>query len=434
MRHIALIAALAPAVLGANSLEKPAAQNFFDLTTRSAASMRTVASYRFDSTNLYISFEAEQPAAPIMGVQASNDVGFGLDDFVGVGIDTSGNGSLVYFFFVTPRGTRYQRASENALYRPSWRSTAAVNGTTWTATMTIPRSALHVPSRKTGISWRINFIRNIAALNEHYSWAFDPLMVDGVIGTKWPAFSDALYWPVINAPSDTASSMAVRRSRLEVYGLQSSGRERRIFQQSDGTFSNTPVRMTGADFSYAIAPTVNFAATLNPDFSNVDADQQTITPQEFRRSLVEYRPFFAQGGQFFNPNDAAVGGFFGPKNSLFYSPGIGRFDRGFKVEGTRGRASFGAMSFRGYDANGLNPFDDQVFAYKYAEPDQRFEHWADSVVTNHGASGRDRTIEAGVYHRNTHSGFIATSNYASEFGGDSGAQHSLNAMTELQKN
>jgi hypothetical protein len=39
---------------------------------------------------LYVAFKAQQSDVRIVANQTTNDVGFGLDDFVGVGIDTSG--------------------------------------------------------------------------------------------------------------------------------------------------------------------------------------------------------------------------------------------------------------------------------------------------------------------------------------------------------
>src|SRR5579863_7510883 len=116
---------------------------FEDLTTRSAAPLATTAYMLYDARNLYVAFKAEQPGVPIAANQPTNNVGFGLDDFVGIGIDTSGNGTTVYYFETTPRGTRYQQASESSRYSPVWRSAARVDSGAWTAVMTIPLNALH---------------------------------------------------------------------------------------------------------------------------------------------------------------------------------------------------------------------------------------------------------------------------------------------------
>jgi len=65
-------------------------------------------------------------------------------------VDRSGNASQVYFFETTPRGVRYQQATENARYRPDWQAASKVVGTAWNAVMIIPLKAM-----------RINAVRNI---------------------------------------------------------------------------------------------------------------------------------------------------------------------------------------------------------------------------------------------------------------------------------
>ena len=97
---------------------------FFNVTTRVSSRLSTRSYVLYDSKNVYVRFECDQKNVPITALQSTNDVGFGTDDFVGVGIDTGGNGSQVYYFETTPAGVRYQAASENARYQPRWTSSA----------------------------------------------------------------------------------------------------------------------------------------------------------------------------------------------------------------------------------------------------------------------------------------------------------------------
>ena len=62
----------------------------------------------YDDHFLYVGFKAAQNPRSIAASQTTNDVGFGIDDFVGIGIDTSGAGSQAYYFETTPRGVRYE--------------------------------------------------------------------------------------------------------------------------------------------------------------------------------------------------------------------------------------------------------------------------------------------------------------------------------------
>ena len=374
-------------------------RSFEDITTRSVAPLGTAAYVLYDERNLYVAFKAQQPDVPIVANQTTNNVGFGLDDFVGVGIDTSGNGSTVYYFETTPRGTRYQQASESTRYSPAWRTAARVDNGAWTAVMTIPLNALHRSGGSTQ-TWRFNFVRGVAASGDHYTWAFDGTMQDAAI-PRWPSFGDAQFWPRISGivGNGHMGQTFGERARADVYALGSAGGDRNLFAQANGTFAPEHVRSMGADFNYALTSTVHFVATVNPDFSNVEVDQQTIAPQEFKRPLVEYRPFFAQGATFLNPVSPSAG-VAQPNNQIFYSPSIGPFDRGMKVEGSFGDQSFGALSFRGYDETTGDEFDDVAYGYTHALPDQSFSYWSDGVFAHHSVAGNDATAEAGTQFHN----------------------------------
>ncbi len=380
----------------------PSSSGWQNVTTRASASEQTDVYALYDDTNLYVAFVAHQPSEPIVATQSTNDVGFGTDDFVAVGIDSSGAGSQAYFFEVTPRGVRYEQASENVRYRPTWRATTSVNGKSWNAVMVIPLSVMRL---RAGASqtWRVGFFRNVAARGEHLTWAWDPTMQDASAGS-WPAFYDMRFWP-------SATGIALKgalnkpKPRLEVFALSSSGGDRNQYQQSNGTFQSEPTRPLGADASVPITPTINFVGTLNPDFSNVEVDQQTIAPQEFRRQLAEYRPFFAQGAQFINPNPNTSINFNTPGNEVFYSPSVGPFDRGAKIEGTYGLQSIGVLSFRGFNQVTGDTFDDQAFGYSHALQDRSFQYWADGVLAHHSLAGSDNTYEFGAKSENLRSKF-----------------------------
>ena len=372
---------------------------FEDITTRSAAPFDTEAYVLYDADNLYVAFRVHQLNVPTTANQTTNNVGFGLDDFVGIGLDTSGNGSTVYYFETTPHGTRYQQASESTRYNPAWSASAATGRGSWTAVMTIPLNALHHGSAATQ-TWRFNFVRGIAANGEHYTWAFDGSMQDAAI-PQWPSFSDAQYWPRLSGVQLTGGERD--RVRADAYALGSAGGDRTLFAQANGSFAPEAARMAGLDFSYALTSTVHFVATFNPDFSNVEVDQQTIAPQEFKRPLVEYRPFFAEGAAFLNPVSPSAGAG-QPNNQIFYSPAIGPFDRGMKVEGSSGNQSFGVLQFRGYDQTSGNAFNDVAYGYTHALPNQSFAYWSDGVIAHHSIAGSDTAAEAGASYKNVHSG------------------------------
>jgi hypothetical protein len=378
-----------------------------NVTTRSPAKYPTTAYLLYDDKNLYVGFKAEQTGVPIVATQTTNDVGFGSDDFVGIGFANGGGGSQAYYFETTPRGVRYEQANENVRFRPRWSAAGKIEDGSWSAVLIIPLDVLRVP-RGGKQTWRLQFVRGIAATGEHLSWVWNPIMGDSASGT-WPTFqNDTRFWA--GGDFDIAASAAARpKPRADIYGLASMGEDRNLFQQANQTFLPEKVRWIGGDVSYPITPTVRFVGTLNPDFSNVEIDQQTIVPQEFARQLVEYRPFFAQGAAFINADS-------GPRtptgvpstasNYIFYSPSVGPFDSGGKVEGTFGDQSFGALTFHGFDETTGNTFSDQAYGYEHALPNGQFIYWSDGVFANHSIAGIDHTIEAGAEARDYQHGMI----------------------------
>ncbi len=405
---------------------------FADLTTRRTAPVATTAYVLYDDRALYVAFHAAQPGIPIAAGQTTNGVGFGIDDFVGIGIDAGGSGSQVYYFETTPRGTRYQQASENARYAPAWNAAARVAGDGWDAVLVIPLAALRLHAGPQ--SWRINFVRGLAATGEHLTWAFDGIMNDGPIGQGWPNFNDVRFWPSLKPFALAKTGGTARIPHADVFALGSAGRDRALFQQADGSFRAEKARTLGIDIAVPLTDTITFVGTLAPDFSNVEVDQETIAPQEFRRALAEFRPFFAKGASFLNPNPSPAGGFVAPPNLIFYSPSIGPFDRGMKIEGTRKNDSFGVLSVRGYDLGAQRAFDDIAYGFKHALPDRSFLYWADGVLAHHGGTGSDATSEFGAEGRNLKTGFIWMADHAVEQSAAlGGVAHSTNGFVDVHK-
>jgi hypothetical protein len=282
--------------------------------------------------------------------------------------------------------------------------------------MIVPLDVLHVP-RAGAQTWRMQLVRSIAAKGEHYVWAYNGIMEDGPAGS-WPVFADGRFWAA--ARLSVASATASRpKPSADIYGLESFGSQRNLFEQPDQTFAPQSVRYYGIDATVPLSSTINFVGTLNPDFSNVEIDQETIAPQEFRRQLSEYRPFFAQGAVFINANSGMrtqTGADSDAPNTVFYSPSVGEFDRGGKVEGSFGDQSFGLMSFRGFDETTGDTFDDEAYGYEHALQDNTFLYWSDGVFAHHSIAGDDSTVEGGVETRNLKSGLIGFADYSFENG------------------
>jgi hypothetical protein len=191
-----------------------------------------------------------------------------------------------------------------------------------------------------------------------------------------------------------------------VYALGSLGHDRGVFQNGIGDFQQQRSRMYGADVTVPLTNTVAFVGTLNPDFSNIEQDQTTIAPQEFQRRYNEYRPFFAQGADYVANLPAAN---VNSADLLFYSPNIGIFNRGLKLEGTQGLSQIGAINVIG------NGFNDSVFGYTWNKPDNSLTLAVNGVNANHSGL-RDNAFGYGVATSNPHSGVFTIAHLASDRG------------------
>lgn len=363
----------------------------------------------YDDDNIYVGFWCDQ-TEPVTAQQRTNNVGFGTDDFVGFGIDTGGNADRVYLFEITPAGTRFQQASENTRYRPHWSGAAHLAQGRWTAMLVIPMRVLRL-APGTAQNWRLNFVRFVAQDTQRLSWGYNGNMDTG---SGFPALLDARYWPAAHGVA-LAHRPPKPPASIDVYALGSGGTDRDEFVTASGTSFRRNPRSTGIDVVYPVTATMSFVGALNPDFSNVDVDQLTITPQVFPRNLTEYRPFFAQGANFIN-NDITQLGFNEAPYQTFYSPSIGTFDRGFKLEGTLGKyQSLGLLEARGQNDLTSTPFDDVAFGYKHVLPSRTFGYWTNGVIANHG-SVHDNVFELGMQARDLRTGWVGAIFHGRESG------------------
>lgn len=394
------------------------ADSFVNFTDRRPARLKTVAYLLYDDENLYVAFHCVQHGVPITAAQNVDNAGVSSDDHVTFWVDTSGNGTRTYAFLVSPKGVHDEQSSENTRYAPRWQSISSISpGGDYNVLMVIPLRDLRAQSAPLQ-RWRVNFVRYVAAANDDYTWAYEPTETDVDNSQDWPWLEGLRI----------AAGATRPRPHADVYVLQSAGSEHDVFQNGIGNFERMNPRLTGVDLTVPFTDTLAFVGTLDPDFSNVEQDQATIAPQEFQRFYTEYRPFFAQGAGYINALPTV--GFAGPGNSLFYTPSIGVFNRGLKIEGTAGRNALGVLNAVGPGVN------DTAFGYAYTLPGNSLLLSTEGVLARH-AGVNDDSFGVGAGTANPHSGVYTTMHYLGESGTlvtDASAAHSLQAVGGIQNN
>jgi len=319
----------------------------WDLQAGRAMNEATTARIATDGRFLLVRFDAVQRER-VFQTQRTNDVGQGTDDNVWVDVWPSGPTGFEYQFIATPNGTHYQSSTENATYAPIWESYGAVRDGGYTVTMKIPLGVMRGAQSST--SWRVQFARYIRATGQQAVWSFDVAQTSA----DDPARAGTM--------SIAPSKLKRRQPRIAVYGLGEIA--------SAGAAGNT-WRM-GLDLSVPIAEQSSFYATFHPDFSNVELDQQTISPTVFPRAFIEVRPFFTQGANNFNNFYCNFCNGF----TALYTPAIPTPRSGYAVEGKSG-----PFSFTGFDSVG-NGREDLASGIVYTSPDTRWNASFNRVTVN----------------------------------------------------
>ncbi len=307
------------------NLDNPAWKNAavvqlsYNLREHRSAADKTTDYVLTDGTYVYIGVRAQQNA-PVRALQHTNDVGVDTDDEVQVDLWPNGTAGFRYIFITTALGTHYQFSSENNSYDPTWWSVGKIVPGGFTVTMKIPLGVMHGSGSGT---WRVQFARLVMATNDDLVWSYGPAQQN---------HNDVNYAGV----ADGLPKVAAQRPspRAGVYALGA------IAGRSAGGSTSR----AGVDLSVPVGAGTSFVGTIHPDYSNVEIDQQTISPTAFPRLFNDVRPFFTQGANFYNttPNCPDCPG------TQLYTLNIPTPRDGYAIEGQHG-----LFSYAGFDAVGV---------------------------------------------------------------------------------
>lgn len=259
-------------------------QNFPSDT--SFAKMQTEVKIFFDDNNLYISAVCYQPKKYVVqGLR--RDYGNGSSDIFFVLIDPFKDKLNGFYFSVTPYGVQkegliFNGSDNNYDWDNKWFSEAKQYDDKYVVEMAIPFKTLRYKlSNKT--EWNINFCRNNLLLNERSSWA--PIgrnfrMID-------VTFNGKMKWD-INPPKPS--------SNISLIPYLSTSSNKNFLDDSKRKSEFQP----GFDAKIALTTSLNLDLTVNPDFAQVEADQQITNLSRFEISFPERRQFFLENRDIFN--------------------------------------------------------------------------------------------------------------------------------------
>lgn len=286
-----------------------------DLNFRRPAAEPTTVYVAQENGYLDVAFAVTQSEA-LTQTQETNGSSVQNDDYVAVALSPQGTHGYNYAFYANPRGARFQTSSENTAYSPQWVAGSTRTPTGYGVTMRIP---LNVIRNGGSTDWQAQFERLTIATNALDLWTYSPSMSNA---------GDPTFFGMLRKINAQAQAQTRPQPRIQPYVLGE------LTPKAEG--GNTS--RIGLDAALPIAPTASLVASLHPDYSNVEIDQQTIAPTAFQRQYQEVRPFFTQTASFFDD-------WFSCNNcpDPLYTPVIPTFAQGYAVEGTQGPLTYAAF-------------------------------------------------------------------------------------------
>jgi hypothetical protein len=225
-----------------------------------------------------------------------------------VSIDPSHTRRLAYSFAVTAAGVRADwihtddtERARDSTWNPVWRASTQIGADGWTAELAMPLSQLRLPATPQ-TSWGINLNWYIPHRNEDVFWRAVPR--DRTAWASW--FGELTAMPRI-ARSLGFELLPYAASQLTVDESPTGALSRRSSIGVDA----------GLDAKFRPLPGLTVAATINPDFGQVDVDPAFVNLTAFEIQLPEKRPFFVENAPLFGTS----GG------NYFYSRRIGGLPR-----------------------------------------------------------------------------------------------------------
>ena len=317
----------------------------------------------YDDKNLYVGFVCFDPNPEnIMAPDMQRDTRMSFsNDMVTVVIASLDHYREAFEFQTNPNGARsdsFVSAEGNNSDRDwngLWNAASQVYDYGWSAEYVIPFHTLRFPRRESQ-TWGINFGRRIQRSREESYWV--PLSLkDG---------DQALFrfgkGGRLTALNNITPGGRVQATPFTVLGAQSS----RITESvptparpiAATELDNGMQRSLGGDLKVSVTSGLTLNATVNPDFAQVEADDEVVNLSRFEFQFTEKRPFFLERSDIFTLNQRPQrrgpqrgGGDLTPQ--LFFSRRVGRqlpdgqsvpIDLGMRLTGKVGHTTIGFLN------------------------------------------------------------------------------------------
>lgn len=306
------------------------------------APISTVAMLMEDGEVLYVAFVArDDNISNIRAFLRDRDT-TGRDDRVGIVLDTFNDERRAYEFYVNPFGVQSDIVYDDVNRRGDgswnaiWDSAGQIGEDRYTVEMAIPLKQLRFSPGEGLQTWGIDLVRNYPR-DRNFRLASNPQ--DRNISCYLCQLQKAKGFANLQASRNlevipTLTSTTIE-TRNPAPGIANSGDWDGDGMDAEGSL----------DVRWGITQDIYLNATLNPDFSQVEADSAQLNINNtFSLFFPERRTFFLDGADYFNTFE-----------NLVHTRNISDPDYGLKLTGKSGDHTYGVLTANDQSTNFLIP-------------------------------------------------------------------------------
>ena len=276
-----------------------------------------------DGTNFYVAFIAYDPDPEKIRVFFSDRDSCWDDDRVGVVIDTFNDERRAFQFFANPFGVQMDAICDDVVestdysWNSIWDAAGKITGNGYVVEMRIPLDQLRFPAGLDEQTWGIDLIRYYPRNKQHR------------LSNNNKNYNISCYLCQLKKAGGFKSLEQDLNLRI-VPTLTASYSDSRPAPQTDEWKDDFKLD-AGVDIRWGINQDSYLNATINPDFSQVEADvAQLNVNNTYSLYFAEKREFFLEGSDYFNTNV-----------NLVYSRNISSPGYGIKITGKRDVHTYG---------------------------------------------------------------------------------------------
>lgn len=270
--------------------EAEVASDFYMITPMdtSYANLKTEVRMTYDDENLYlfvVNYLDEDHTGMYVVESLRRDFNFGRNDNFLIALDTYDDQTNGFSFGANAAGAEwdgmmYNGGSMNLNWDNKWQSTVVQHEDRWVFEAAIPFKSLRY--NRDNLQWGMNFSRYDLSTFEKSGWAPVPRQFPSVS----LAYTGYLIWD--QPPPSAGSNISIIPHIL--------GGINHDFQTED---SRSHTNDAGVNAKIGLGSSMNLDLTINPDFSQVEVDEQIIDLERFEIFFPEKRQFFLENEDLF---------------------------------------------------------------------------------------------------------------------------------------